>query len=95
MEAEVRKQNCPICGDEVGWNERYPDYLCGSCSSRTRSADGRPLMFGNLSINGGFVALYSDTMESYPSHACFVDEVECYADEARFGGIVIRPAKKD
>lgn len=95
METEVKRQACPICGAQVSWSERYPAYLCENCYSRAASEDGRPLVFGNLSINGGFVAFYADSMERYPAYICFVDGVECYADEARFGGIVIQPVKED
>ena len=40
---------------------------------------------------GGFIAYYADSnqIEIYPSHRCFIDGISCYADEARFGGIVI------
>lgn len=94
MEAEIKQQNCPICSAKVAWSESYPNYLCGSCYMRASSEDGRPLTFGNLSINGGFVAFYADTIERYESHKCFVDGIECYADEARFGGVVIQPVAK-
>jgi len=42
-------------------------------------------------MTGGFIAEYEDTGESYPSHECYVDGIPCYADEGRFGGIVIQP----
>ena len=84
-------QLCPICRAEVAPNPRYRAYLCQSCAARAVSADGRPLVFGNVSMSGGFAAAYADTGEPYPAeHVCFVDGVECWADEARFGGIVIQ-----
>lgn len=33
---------------------------------------------------------FLDTQEAYTSHTCFIDGIECFADEARFGGIVIQ-----
>lgn len=95
METKIRQQFCPICGIEVGWNERYPDYVCGECMGRVVSIDGRPVIFGNRSINGGLMAVYGDTFENCDSNFCLIDGVRCYAEEARFGGIVIRPVSQD
>jgi len=41
---------------------------------------------------GGFIAYYADShqTETHPGHICFIDGIRCYADEARFGGIVIQ-----
>jgi hypothetical protein len=41
------------------------------------------------------MARYADTGEAYASHVCYIDGVACYADEARFGGIVIQTVKGD
>jgi DNA-directed RNA polymerase subunit RPC12/RpoP len=85
------QQLCPICKKPVERSERYPRYLCRKCGSRAKSKDGRPLRFINKSFSGGFVAQYADTGEAYPSHECYIDGIQCYADEHRFGGIVIQP----
>jgi hypothetical protein len=45
--------------------------------------------FTNADLSGGFVGTYSDTGEEYSSHECFVDGVECRAEEAYLGGIVV------
>ena len=45
-------------------------------------------------MSGGYAAEYADTGDPYESHECFVDGIECYADEARFGGIVIETVFK-
>jgi hypothetical protein len=84
------QQHCPICHRSVEPSQRYPRYLCADCASRAKSKDGRLLSFSNESFSGGFIAQYSDTGESYPSHECYVDGILCYADEHRFGGIVIQ-----
>ena len=52
--------------------------------------NGRKLGFGNESFSGGFVAWYTDTNQTRDSHICFIDGIECWADEALMGGIVIR-----
>lgn len=98
METQVKKQFCPICETEVQYSQRYPLYVCADCFKKAVSADNRPLSFSNLSLSGGFAAYYADTKEIYDSHVCFIDNIECRADEARFGGIVIQtkhPKKKD
>jgi pilus assembly protein CpaE len=59
-------------------------------AARATDAQQRPLQFGNISFSGGFRARYADTGEVYDSHTCFIDGVKCWADEARFGGIVIQ-----
>lgn len=85
------QQSCPICRTPVAFFPRYPRYLCVQCASRAKSKDGRLLKFSNIDLSGGFVAHYANTGELYPSHECYVDGLLCYADEHRFGGIVIQP----
>jgi len=84
-------QPCPICSSQVPASERYPRYVCRDCAARAKSKDRRALSFFNESLSGGFAAQYADTGEPYPSHECYVDGILCFADEARFGGIVIQP----
>ena len=85
-------QFCPLCGAGVQPSERYPHYLCPACSGKAVSAEGRPLVFGNVAMSGGFSAGYADNGAPYEGgHVCFVDGRQCWADEARFGGIVIQP----
>lgn len=84
-------QFCPICQKPVKLSERYPKYVCRECAVRAKSKDGRALSFFNESISGGFAAQYTDTGEPYTGHECYIDGIQCYADEAYFGGIVIQP----
>lgn len=94
MEAEIiKKQYCPICSVHVEVSERYPNYVCSDCAKKAKSESGSPLQFYNEGFGGGFVAIFADTNEKYDSHFCFIDDVRCIADEARFGGIVIQPIK--
>ena len=82
--------HCPICGKEQMLYERYPRYVCPGCASRTTDASGRPVQFRNLSFEGGCGGFYPDNEEVYPSEVCFIDGRECFAGEARFGGIVVQ-----
>ena len=83
-------QRCPICRVQVEANGRYPRYLCDACSSRTVDAFGRGLSFRNTSLGGGLAAADVASGQSHDCQACFVDGVPCWADEARFGGIVVQ-----
>jgi hypothetical protein len=89
--ADDVSQNCPICGTGQPADPRYPNYLCSDCVARAVDEGGRPLRFGNTGIGGGFVASYPGGETKRDSHLCFVDGVTCWADEARFGGIVVQP----
>jgi hypothetical protein len=86
----MEQHNCPICKIALTPEPRYPKYVCSSCASMATDKDGRLLEFFNSDLSGGFEARYVDTQETYTSHRCFIDSIECYADEARFGGIVIQ-----
>ena len=83
-------QECPICLTEVAFSARYPRYVCASCYKKAVDENNRLLNFYNESISGGFIAIYADTNEARKSHVCYIDGVKCWADEARFGGIVIQ-----
>lgn len=83
-------QHCPICRIELPPSPRYPRYVCAPCAARATDEHGRLLSFFNESFSGGFIATYSDTGEVRNSHICVIDGLQCWADEARFGGIVIQ-----
>ena len=85
------EQQCPICGDAVKPFERYPRYLCRKCAGRVTDKDGRLVVFNNIDPMGyGCEEKYIDTEETYPSTVCYAGVYECWAEEARFGGIVIQ-----
>lgn len=81
--------NCPICRKRLKFIERYPRYVCGEFISRVTDKDGRSLSIYNVDFTGGDKAIYKDTEEEYDSHICYIYGIKCYADEARFGGIVV------
>jgi hypothetical protein len=82
---------CPICSTSVPHQARYPDAVCPDCFNKACDSQGRKLKFSNLSLSGGFETVFADTDIPHPSHVCFIDGVVCWADEARFGGIVVQP----
>ena len=87
-------QRCPICRKEQPVDPRYPNHLCEACVDRAVDESGRALRFSNVGMSGGFVASYADTGDKRDSHVCYVDGVKCWADEARFGGVVVQPYGK-
>ena len=82
---------CPICANPIRHWERYPQAVCSICYDKACDDKGRKLSFSNVSMSGGFESTVTDTKEKYPSHICYIEGVECWADEAGFGGIVIQP----
>ncbi len=81
---------CPICSNSVPHSPRYPLVVCQDCYNKACNAQGQKLSFFNQSMSGGFEAMVADTKENYPSHLCYIEGHKCWADEARFGGIVIQ-----
>ena len=86
---DTDKQFCPICHIEVQPFPRYPNYVCKACYAKAADKDGRPLEFSNIDFWGGYQAIYADNQDIYDDHVCYIDGIKCWADEARFGGIVI------
>jgi hypothetical protein len=91
----MKRQYCPICKAAVKPSERYRRYLCDSCAQFASAPDGRRLGFSNEGMHGGFIADFVGAGTNYASHVCFVKGVPCWADEARFGGIVIEAIEPD
>jgi hypothetical protein len=87
-------QRCPLCSAEVAPNPRYPDHLCRDCAVRTVDAAGRAVTLQNTAMSGGVAAFFADgtrAVDVERDHVVFVDGVRCRAEEAHFGGIVVRP----
>ena len=89
---------CPICHTSVQINPRYPNYLCSGCCDRAVDAQGRRLEFYNASLSGGFEARFkhdgSPAPEVTENHTIYVGFLKVWADEARFGGIVLTPYRE-
>lgn len=83
---------CPLCGRPRPHSERYPLAVCSDCATLAKDQEGKALAFYNQDGSGGYMALVKESGERYNSHICFINGVRCYADEARFGGIVIQVA---
>lgn len=97
-EREQPHGTCPVCHTSVSISPRYPNYLCRWCCDRAVDAQGRPLKFYNASASGGFEAQFkhdgSPATEVTENHTVYVGFLKVWADEARFGGIVLTPYRE-
>lgn len=85
--------NCPICSSEMGSPPlllRYPKQICQSCYSKATDKNGDSVAFANVDWSGGLMGLYLKDKSPYNESICFINNIECEAQEAKFGGIVIQ-----
>ena len=89
----MTEQMCPICNNIVPSNPRYPRYVCSKCvhDYGIKSKEGLPMEFFNIDFSGGFISKVNGV--NGEEHECYINNVKCYADESRFGGIVIQVRK--
>ena len=85
---------CPICGKRRLFSARYPNALCNSCGYSKKMVDslGNPVEFANQSISGGFMSIHHENgvLVERQEHSCFLNGIECEANEARLGGIAVQ-----
>lgn len=92
------KQWCANCAAEVYYQARYPKYICRECASKEITDDqGNLLDFSNTGFSGGFRIITKNRQgqllkedDSKPFCDCIIDGKWFFAQEARFGGIVIQ-----
>lgn len=89
-------QKCPICDSDTFQMLRYPHYVCDICISTydTLTVDNKKIEFSNISPFGGFQSKIEGENEYGSEHYCYINGIKCYADEARFGGIVIQTSNR-
>ncbi|MGD8968473.1 MAG: hypothetical protein PVI07_13265 [Anaerolineae bacterium] len=86
----MHRKACPICGERMQANPRYPHQVCQDCVRRACDEDGRSLLFYNTSLSGGLEVRYAESGGIRHSRVCYIDGLRCQADEAHLGGIVLR-----
>lgn len=94
MEEISHTFHCPICNKPRKMDLRYPNAVCPACAEQVTDEQGRQLVLYNERVSGGFRAIVQGTNELRASHLCYIQGVECWADEAYMGGIVIMPLRK-
>jgi len=91
------KQYCSNCGDPRSFSARYPKCICRKCYSLITDKKGRKLEFFNtVAMGHGCQGYYtgSEPKEKYDTNICYINNIEYYAQEARFGGIVYQQKDK-
>lgn len=85
----MNNKTCPICEKVmIYYYERYPNMICQECIEQAVNKNGENIKFYNKDHNGGFISVVNDTIGE--EHECYINNIKCYADEARFGGIVVQ-----
>jgi len=87
--------DCITCKNIITYKiERYPRMLCINCinSTNIKDLDGNNVYFENEDFSGGFISIHTIDNKQVikKDHYCLINGIRCYADEARFGGIVIQ-----
>ena len=93
IDMEAYKQFCSNCKSPVTYTPRYPKYICHTCTDLLSDASGRKVSFFNPEMVGhGCQGYYTDATppEVYPFNIAYIGKKEFYAQEARFGGIVVQ-----
>lgn len=88
---------CPICltCDEKFPSEcMYANSVCKQCVELAVDKNNKPMYFANTCEGGGFITVQYNDVNKKPTfysgwHECFIKGVPCYADECRYGGIVV------
>ena len=79
---------CPTCSNIIITNSKYPTQICDECWYLTLNKNGNDISFGNVGIKGGFLSFSDGKIGE--EHQCFINGIECYAQEGGCGGIVIQ-----
>ena len=76
---------CPVCNNVHETLARYPMAVCNQCMKLYKVYNSRvnSVCFGNISNDLKTGEMF------YDDHLCYVNNVKCFADEARFGGVVV------
>ena len=84
---DKKSKKCPICKNDMLLFNRYPNRICNKCSELTVTEEKKNIYFGNIDIYGGFMSIVDGNIGDI--HECYVNDIKCYAEEGRFGGIII------
>ena len=88
---------CPICSRPTAHEDRYPLSVCADCQTRAADSTGQTVVGFNEGFGGGLIVFHlvdgrpadvSD--EVMESRLCWIDDIPCSIQEARFGGVVVQ-----
>jgi hypothetical protein len=97
MEARWRKDGglCPTCGGNGRKSIRYPAALCELCRAAVVDSAGLPVQLFNEDFSGCGLRIVTRVRTYVGSDAenlaLYVNNIECRAQEHRFGGVVVQP----
>ena len=87
----MTNKKCLICEKEMLHSERYPNMICPRMCWTDINQRWRNIKFYNKGHNGGFISIVNNNQCEI--HECYINNHKCYADETRFGGIVVQLSK--
>ena len=83
-------ERCHVCRGENPDYLRFQIYICETCRKYpVLNSNGHEMNFYNKGVMGGFLAKNTITDEISEDHICYINGAKCWADEYRFGGILI------
>lgn len=87
-----KRQHCPACNRYVKPSTRYMNYVCSKCADKAIDNKGRLIAFYNITSDGhGCQGKLIESGKLTRAKTCYIKGQEYYAEEAYFGGIVLRP----
>lgn len=89
----MHQHKCPICENNMNYFARYPKAVCGDCVELTTDKTGNKVKFYNSDMLGsGFYSVHDIENKKIKKedHECYINNIKCYAEEGRFGGIIIQ-----
>lgn len=86
------KQYCHHCKTQIPYEPRYPKSICIDCTKLITNIKGEKVTYFNEHYLGfGCQGFYvGANNKKYNSDVCFINNTPYVAQEAKFGGIVIR-----
>ena len=82
---------CPICSENKYLSVRYPNSVCSECVCEAVTEKGDQITFHNKNLQGGFISIVNNVEDEI--HNCYIKNIPCIAEEARFGGIIVQVVK--
>jgi len=83
----MEMKQCPTCDKTIQLIPRYPNAICNECGELAVTSKDEPIDFKNEGPFGGFISIING--KEGEEHECFVNGKKCWAEEGRFGFIVI------
>ena len=83
------QKTCAVCKKHHDTANRYPNAICSKClyTYKTYTKEGYEITFSNGNNGFGFFSYINNKKGEI--HECYIKGIKCFANEAKFGGIVI------